>query len=668
MKRLAAAVLFLSLFGCGDNEDSSRRLVLFHTNDEHSHLFGFAPEIDDYPFPGEPGDGDIVGGIARRAVILQAERDALGGSTDSVTVSAGDETQGALPQIAFASESPDFTLMNQLGYAVMCPGNHEFDLGPAAFAASIAAGQSAGGIPQIVSTNIRFSDEDQADDDLAALYGEPGSGAAIVPYHVLETESGIRVGFVGIMGINASFVAPLKGPVLFSADPDEEGNQSAALPDLYGDIQPAVDALRNVEQVDVVVAVSHSGVNTGDPTLGDDYRIGQNVSGLDIIVSGHSHTPLAEPQFADAPDGYRVPIVQAGSYGRFLGRAELVLDGDRPSLDMDGTRLIDIDDSTVATDTAVTVRLDQLITSLEADALGEQLSIIEGVEITDDSGEVGDLYFRPLGQTSFDIDGSTPSAETNMLNLSTDAMLATAEQLIGPTLMAVQASGSVRDDIKAGKTGVLSFADLYRVLPLGVNPLDGSIGYPLVHFYINTVELKAALEIGVSRGYIDDSLFLAVSGLHVEYDTSRDPQSLTNQARALEPDNGRVTKISVDVDHSDGVDNPTVDLFDLARGNAAWNSDLGGAFTLHPVVTSLYIASFADTAGVTLKDENGDAVALTDAIMRRPDTTVVRDYEAFMTYIKTLSDDTGGLPARYDAESSEGAVPRRLLCSGPLCN
>jgi len=40
----------------GDDDGVERRIVLFHTNDEHSHLFGFAPEIDDYPLPTEPGD------------------------------------------------------------------------------------------------------------------------------------------------------------------------------------------------------------------------------------------------------------------------------------------------------------------------------------------------------------------------------------------------------------------------------------------------------------------------------------------------------------------------------------------------------------------------------------------------------------------------------------
>jgi len=556
--------------------------------------------------------------------------------------------------------------MARLGYDVMCPGNHEFDLGPAAYAAAIEAADPAA--PVIVSSNIHFSD-DPGDDALEALFGEAGSGAPIVPYHVITTESGIRVGFLGVMGVSASFYAPLKAPVRFSAeDPADEGDQQAVLPALYEDIRPAVAALRE-QGVDVVVAVSHGGVNTAEPELGDDYQIARNVEGIDIIVSGHSHTPLEQPMLAEGPDGHMVPIVQAGSFGRFLGRAELILrDGERPELDLDPERtgLIRIDDRIVPRDQEILAALDALIADLEASALPAQLSRIEGAEVTDDPGILGDLYFRTMGTTDFDVIGLRASSETNVLNLSTDAMLAAAEELAGPTTVAVQASGNVRDDILAGRTGALSYADLYRILPLGLDPTDGSIGYPLTRFYIYTVELKAAFEIGVSRGYLEDSLFLGASGIRVEYDTSRDPQVLDSMIDALDPHNGRVTRILVDVDHTDGVDDPTVAIFDIERTGAEWDSELGGAFALHPVVTSLYIASFADTAGVTLKNESGQAVELADTILRRDDQSAVKDYEAFISYVLQVSGE-GGLPARYDEEAPEGQIPRRLICAGPLC-
>jgi 5'-nucleotidase/UDP-sugar diphosphatase len=667
----AVALAVVLLAACGDDSPSERHLVILHTNDEHSHLFGFGPEIDDFPPPDQPGDGTIVGNIARRATLLDQERaaaDAAGAET--LTVSAGDETQGALPQIGFASTSPDFVFMQQLGYDVMCPGNHEFDLGPASYAAAIEAARDGGGVPQLVSTNIHFSDDDPADDSLAALYGEGDSSQPIKRYHVVTTASGLKVGFIGIMGVNAAFFAPLKVPVEFSGQLADEGNQNKILPAIYADLEPSIKALREEEKVDLVIALSHSGVNTIDPTVGDDYQIAAHVAGIDAIISGHSHTPLTEPQLVEAPDGYLVPIVQAGSFGQYLGRLELVVSpGQRPRLETGGTKLITVDDTTVPADSSITDQLDTLIASLESDALPDQLSRIEGAPVSDDPGTLGDLYYRPLGATDFDVVGLRRSVETNMLDLSTDSMMATAETLVGPTLAAVQAAGSIRADIQKGKTGVLSYADLYRILPLGENPVDGSIGYPLCHFYIYTAELKAAFEIGASRGLIDDSLFLGASGIKVEFDTSRAPQNLAGGvAAALDPQNGRVTKITVDVDHSDGYDQPTVVLFDVSRTGNEWNSSLGDALTLQPVVTSLYVASFADAAGVTLKDAAGAAVELNDTIIKRPDQSDVKDYEALIGYIRQeCAANDGTLPARYDENNAAGTVPRRMFCTGSDC-
>lgn len=374
---------------------------------------------------------------------------------------------------------------------------------------------------------------------------------------------------------------------------------------------------------------------------------------------------------AEGPDGHTVPIVQAGSYGRFLGRAELILrEGERPAIDTDpertGLRLID--DSIVPSDQAMLAELDDIIAEIEADVLPAQLSLIEGEEVTDDPGELGDLYFRAMGETEFDVIGSRAKVETNILNLSTDAMLAADQELGGEALVAVQASGQVRDDILVGDTGVLTYADLYRILPLGENPEDGTPGYPLTRFYIFTAELKAAFEVGAARGYVEDSLYLGAAGVKVEYDTSRDPQVLSSMAAALDPQNGRVTRISLDTDPTDGVDDYSVVLFDIDREEGEWDSEYGGVLSLVPVVTSLYIASFASTAGVTLKDMNGDPISLTDAIMRRPDESAVKDYESFISYVRAICAANGGLlPSRYDETSEEGTVPRRMICTGPLC-
>ncbi len=650
---------------------ATKRLVILHTNDEHSHLFGFAPEIDDFPVATTAGNGDIIGNVARRAQVLADERAAAAGAgADTLTVSAGDETQGALPQMAFTATSPDFTIMRTLGYDVMTPGNHEFDLGPGAFAQSIMTAMANGGLPQLISTNIHFDATSAADDTLEALYGEGTSTAPIKRYHVITTPGGIKVGLFGVMGIQASYYAPLKVPVRFSALSAEEGDQALGLPRLYADIQPTIDELRNVEMVDVVVMVSHGGVDTITPTIGDDYQVAEDVSGIDVIISGHSHTPLQAPQVVTSPDGHETPVVQAGSFGEWVGRVELVLEpGLRPALDATRTGLIKVDDTIIPTDQAILDELTGIVDSLESDGspsiLEGMLARIEGAPVVDDPGVLGDLYFRDMGSTAFDVPGLVPFHETNILNLSTDAMLAQADQA-GFTLLAVQASGSVRGDIVVGQTGVMSFADLFRIFPLGMNPVDGSIGYPLCRFYLWAIEVKAAFEVAASEGLIADAVYLSPSGVRVEFDTDRPAFDFSNP---FDPNNGRVTRILFDPDHTDGLDDftPANYLFDLSQPDP-WGGPLGGVVSLHPVVTSLYVASFAATAGVTLKDAMNNTVTLESTIMTRLDGSDIKDYEAFIGYIQSESAANGGmLPSRYDEATVEGAVPRRMMCSGALC-
>src|SRR3954471_16129900 len=107
------SVLFLCALAlaCGSS-GSTRKLVLLHTNDEHSHLLGFAPKADDFPAPTAAGSGAIKGGVARRAVVLKSLRDqAVSAGADTLTVSAGDNMMGTLVQIAATTASADYRVM-----------------------------------------------------------------------------------------------------------------------------------------------------------------------------------------------------------------------------------------------------------------------------------------------------------------------------------------------------------------------------------------------------------------------------------------------------------------------------------------------------------------------------------------------------------------------------
>ena len=650
----------------------ARALTLLYTNDEHSYLLGFGPERDDFPAPTTAGTGAIVGGAARRQVLLaKARAAAKAAGADSLTVSAGDVAMGTLAELSFASAG-DYSVLAALGYDVACIGNHEFDLGPGALATAITAAKKLPHMPQLVASNLHFSATDPADDTLAALVGEGTESKPLKRYHVVTTPSGLKVGFFGILGADAAHVAPFKAPVRGSAPDDAtEANTASTLALIYTDIQPVVDALRTVEKVDLVVALSHSGVDLTTPSNGDDYNIAQNVSGIDVIISGHSHTVVPAPiVVANTKTSKSVAIVQAGFYGRYLGRLPLTIARDGAvTIDTANAKLLPVDDTTIP-DPTVATQVASIVNQLEVSpALPQMVSRAVGKTAAHDPAKSGDLYFYPLGTLGYDIPGLTGSHENNVLDLEADAEFAAAKAALPamtPPDVAVVAQGVVRADLQKGKTGALTFGDAFRAFPLGVSPVDGTVGYPLGHAYIYLVELKAATEVGASLGFADSERFLGYSGLRVTVDTTR--PAFDFKGDPFDPANGRVTKMEWN-SKRDGSDNYDTVLYDV-KATYAWSAAPGyNPLTLIHVAANLYVESFATTAGVTLKDATGQPLTLAHSILpTRSDGSEVKDFEAFAGYLKSICDANGGaMPDRYDASKPAGKVPRRFLCSGPAC-
>jgi 5'-nucleotidase-like protein len=264
--------------------------------------------------------------------------------------------------------------------------------------------------------------------------------------------------------------------------------------------------------------------------------------------------------------------------------------------------------------------------------------------------------------------------ETNVLNLSTDAMLAAADELHAAdpgnhpfVIGAIQAGGNIRADIdRTAVTGDLTFADLFRVLPLGKDPETGETGYPLVQVQTLQVVIKLAFELGVSVGLQRDSEFLVPGGMKIEYDLTRPAMDFTDM---LNGQIGRITKITVRAP-GDDLDNPTSVIYDMSRGaGLEWT----GSFAARvPLVTSYYIASFAASIGAPLYDNAGNPRDITTRdgflalVMQRADDSHILEWEAFIQYIHDQSAanaSPGYLPDRYDESKPVGALPRRMICT-----
>ena len=697
---LSAAALAAALAPACSSSPTSQQLVILHTNDEHSHLVGEGPEADDFPAPTTAGTGSVKGGLARRAALFASERaQAKTAGADVLVVSAGDNAMGTVTQLGFTSAAPDYRSLALLGYDVTTFGNHEFDYGPGALAASIAAAKaSPEGLPVIVSSNIHFSGSSSPSGDapLGALFDESGTDPS-QPIHrtwIVTTPSGIKVGFVGIMGINAASVAPLKAPVVFSTDSSGgDDDVPSALGQLCDELQPLVDGLRAGKKVDLVVALSHSGVDTVTPANGEDTQIAQCVSGIDVIVSGHTHTNYPATLVTNPKSGRQVLIQQAGRYGDHYGRIAMTVKvgadvGDLHPVTFDMTRstTVPIDDTTVGSADAETF-VSSVFGAIEdtpVAALGNisylayTASITAGTTLTANPAKAGSLAFAPIAASSYTIHQGALLEETPLLRLAADAMLAAAESSQGPTDLAVEAAGVLRGDIIPDKAGQISFADLFESVPLGISP-SGLPGYPLTRFGIYLAEIKAAFEVTAGYAYAttngsDD--FLVPSGFCFKYDTSR--PMFDSSGSALDPTNGRVTEIRIMADHTklDACETAGTLVFSVDPAVLAESSTgyLVSPLSLYSVTTNLYVAEFAALAGVHLKDPTtglplASPIDAIEYAQLEPGVDVeIKEWEALGGYLRALDTAGGGaLPPIYDDTQAAGSSPTRAICSGPLC-
>jgi 5'-nucleotidase len=581
----------------GTDAGTPQKLLILHTNDIHSHLMGFAPEAD-YT-PASPNDDMTRGGMARLAAAIGAAKaSAAADGTPVLLLDAGDFMMGTLFQLLATQASPELTMMHALGYDATTIGNHELDWTPRGLAGILQAAVSKDSAIPIIASNMHFSDTDAADDDLKAL-----ADAQVIRTKLVKDVGGLKVGFFGLLGANAAQVTPQKAPLTF----DPIADAAVAM----------VKELRETDQVDLVIALSHSGIDhTGQ---GEDAVLAAKVPGIDIIISGHTHDTLDQP----AQVG-KTLIVTAGAYTAYLGELALtVTPSGTPStppasVTVDSYTLRNIDDA-ITGDPTTQAGVDQYIAGLDSALMSSGLS-----------------YKKVVATTTKDL--ALPSRqEAPVGNLVTDGYqrITAALQQTDPPAIAVDANGALRAGIVAGKTGNIWFADLFRVTPLGIGP-DQLPGYPLVTFYINAKDIRSGFELGAAPEVVPEEFFLQVSGLKVAYDMSK-------------PLFGRVVSLKL-----------------APPGGSETALDLNDTTTCYKVVTTNYVAGLlgavqqltANLLSVQAKDK--DCVTLVDPTTRFVDADPTKDgtqelkqWQAVLKYTSALPDTTGDgvpdVPAAYAA-------------------
>lgn len=458
------------------------KLVLLQTNDLHSYLEGQSPEVD-YT-PATTGDDTTRGGISRLAARVGAAR-AAAGATPVLLLDSGDFMMGTAFELLGASQAAELMELQNLHYDAVTLGNHELDWTPGGLALILGAAGTKGFNVPIVATNMKL---DAASTDVGAK-----AVMNTVKRKVVKTlPNGLKVGIFGLLGKDAVAVTPTTKPLTFDA--------------IDVAAQAIVDELRTQDGVDVVIALSHSGINQAGQ--GEDAVLATKVPGIDIILSGHTHDALTT-----AVKVGNTVITQTGRYGENLGKLSLAVTrnaatGDagaaKTTVALDGYELVPIDDSVVgdATTQARVAAYKVAIDTLLAPTLS---------------------YGALLAKTTVDV--PNVGSETAIGDLVTDAYRASVTALTPaePSLVAIDASGAIRAPLLKGKTGQVIFADAFRVLPLGIGP-DSKPGYPLVSFFLSGADLRAGMEFSAAPDATGTGdTVLQVSGLEVHLDRTKPP-------------------------------------------------------------------------------------------------------------------------------------------------
>ena len=603
----------------GCTQETNVTTILF-THDLHSHFL-----------PQPTAEGGESGGYARLKTVIDGER-AM--NPAALLVDGGDFSIGSLIQTLYTTQAAELRTMGAMGYDAVTIGNHEFDHKGTGFAEMLnsakAAQQAAvelllvdarpledmdayrerfGPVTPVLPTLLEANYAPADDNPDRAFIRSAMEGYGVTDCMTLE-RGGVTYGLFGLMGVDSDECAPTSGFTRTDA-------AKAA--------KRCVETLKG-EGAEIIVCLSHSG--TGDSLASsEDEELAKAVDGIDVIVSGHTHSTLAEPLVVN--DTY---IVSSGPYCQNLGSLTFSWDGSGEKRLLD-YRLIPIDET-----------------------VAENPEIAGFVEQWKDMG--GETYLARYGLTydevltRSDYDLNTPASavqENNGLGtLVSDAFLwadrtLNAAYADSPHTVSVTADGVLRANLPAGD---LTAAMAFDVLSMGVGE-DGTSGFPLVAVYLTGKELKAAMEVDASVTPIMPAAQLYMSGAKYAFNTKR---MFFNR------------------------------IYDTALTDVTFHeTGMGNAYeiddnALYRVVTGMYSAQMLGTVKsksmglLSLEPKQADGAPVTDfadCILYDEDGNELKEWYALAAYLEQFGED--GLPDRYAdpangcKQVSDSFAPGQLL-------
>ena len=260
-------------------------IVVLYTNDIHCAV-------------NEDEENQVLGYARIAGLKKQLETE----GNDVILADMGDAIQGDV--IGTLSEGEYIIdIMDQVGYDLAVPGNHEFDYGMDQFL-SLAEEASF----SYLSCNFK---------DLTS--GEP----VFEPYEMMEA-GGKTIAFIGICtpktitSSTPKYFQNEDGEFIYGFEQDEDGTA------LYECVQEAADSARD-EGADYVIALSHLGIDASC-TPWTSSEVIENTSGIDVFLDGHSHSVI-EGETVKNKDGENVLLTSTGTKLSSVGELTIAEDG-----------------------------------------------------------------------------------------------------------------------------------------------------------------------------------------------------------------------------------------------------------------------------------------------------------------------------------------------------
>ncbi len=261
-----------------ESAQDTKQLVILQTSDTHSRIEPIAAHAADR-YAG-------MGGTVRRSTLIKEAREVNPGL---LLFDCGDISQGTPYYNLFQGEV-EVKMMNLMGYDAMTIGNHEFDFGL----------ENMARLFRMANFPVVCANYDVTGTVLEGL---------VKPYITLD-RNGLKIGVFGLSPKMEGLVQADKCEGVVYNDPIEVA-------------QKTVDVLKNQENCDVIICLSHLGYQLKDAPC--DEELAQKTNHIDAILGGHTHTFMKEPAIYLNKDGKNVPVLHTGKSGIYVGMLKLTL-------------------------------------------------------------------------------------------------------------------------------------------------------------------------------------------------------------------------------------------------------------------------------------------------------------------------------------------------------